>query len=148
MSKIQNFMQIYMYELEQLLNTKKRELKEISFQSDEANTDRPLKEFLKKLIENEFSKIPEDTKISNLIFNDIIGFNIEELKKIQITRVLLPEQITDDIKKSICVMKNAVYTNPDMCLEILVDGEICYETIELKSTKQDSIPGSSISPFK
>jgi hypothetical protein len=45
MDKIQNFMQVYMYELEIFLYTKKDELKEVSFQSDEANTDRPLKEF-------------------------------------------------------------------------------------------------------
>ena len=41
MSKIQNFMQVYMYELEQFLSTKKEELKTVSFQSDEANTEDP-----------------------------------------------------------------------------------------------------------
>lgn len=144
MSKIQNFMQIYMYELERFLNTKKNELKEVSFQSDEANTDRPLKEFLRTVIEKEFTKIPSDTQIIDVVFNDVSGINVEELKKIQILRVLLPEQITDEIKAIVSAAKDAIYTNPDMCLEILMDGQRYYETIELKSTKQDAIPGSSI----
>ncbi len=144
MSKIQNFMQIYMYELEQFLNTKKDELKKVSFQSDEANTDRPLKEFLRTIIESEFKRIPINTQIKDVIFNDVVGSDIDELKKIQVLRVLLPEQINDEIKLIISASKSAVYTNPDMCLEILMDGQKYYETIELKSTKQDSIPGSSI----
>ncbi len=144
MSKIQNFMQVYMYELEKYLNTKKEELKAVSFQSDEANTDRPLKEFLKNLIEKEFVKIPEDTAIANIEYYGEIGKDLTELKEIKILRVLLPEDITDEIKKIVSATKNAVYTNPDMCLEILMDGKKVYETIELKSTKQDSIPGSSI----
>lgn len=144
MSKIQNFIQIYMYELEQFLNTKKDELKKVSFQSDEANTDRPLKEFLRTIIESEFKRIPINTQIKDVIFNDVVGSDIDELKKIQVLRVLLPEQINDEIKLIISASKNAVYTNPDMCLEILMDGQKYYETIELKSTKQDSIPGSSI----
>ena len=45
------FMRLYMYELEIWLNEHKQELLSISFQSDEANTDRPLKEFLKSAIE-------------------------------------------------------------------------------------------------
>lgn len=137
-------MQIYMYELEQFLCTKKAELKEVSFQSDEANTDRPLKEFLRTVIENEFTRIPSDTQITDVVFNDVAGVDIDELKKVQVLRVLLPEQITDEIKAIVSATKNAVYTNPDMCLEILMDGQKYYETIELKSTKQDSIPGSSI----
>jgi len=144
MSKIQNFMQVYMYELEKFLNTKKEELKAVSFQSDEANTDRPLKEFLKNLIEREFVEIPKDTIITDIEYYGEVGIDLSELKKIRILRVLLPEDITEEIKKIVSTTKNAVYTNPDMCLEIFMDGKIVYETIELKSTKQDSIPGSSI----
>ena len=50
------FMYSYMFELEFFLKSIKDELKEITFQSDEANTDRPLKEFLKLVIENRFNK--------------------------------------------------------------------------------------------
>lgn len=137
-------MQIYMYELENYLATMKDELKKVSFQSDEANTDRPLKEFLKNVIETKFNKIPDDTSIHQVIFNDEDSVDSEELKQILIKRVLLPEEITDDIKAIVSASKDAVYTNPDMCLEIQIDGKIVYETVELKSTKNNSIPGSSI----
>ena len=56
------------------------------------------------------------------------------LMKIKINRVLLPEEITEDIKKWIKESKNAIYTNPDLCLEIIDSEKIYYETIELKST--------------
>lgn len=42
MQNIQNFMCIYMYKLEEDLTKHKDDLIEVSFQSDEANTDRPL----------------------------------------------------------------------------------------------------------
>lgn len=51
MQNIQNFMCIYMYKLEEDLTKHKDDLIEVSFQSDEANTDRPLEEYLKKHIE-------------------------------------------------------------------------------------------------
>lgn len=46
-NKINDFMYIYMYNLEKFLLSKKETLDTISYQSDEANTDRPLKEYLK-----------------------------------------------------------------------------------------------------
>lgn len=144
MKIIQDFMQIYMYELEKFLETKKNELKMVSFQSDEANTDRPLKEFLKSLIETSFSAIPENCEITEIQFEGVNSTNITILKTLKINRVLLPEDITEEIRVIIKESKSSVYTNPDMCLEIIFDNKIYYETIELKSTKQDSIPGSSI----
>lgn len=144
MKIIQDFMQIYMYELEKFLETKKNELKMVSFQSDEANTDRPLKEFLKLLIETSFSTIPEKCEITEIQFEGVNSTDITILKTLKINRVLLPEDITEEIREMIKESKSSVYTNPDMCLEIVFDNKIYYETIELKSTKQDSIPGSSI----
>lgn len=143
MRKLQSFMQIYMYELEQFLANKKEDLKLVSFQSDEANTDRPLKEYLKNVIEKEFVKIPNSTSIMKVVFGNL-SVDVEELNDIRILRALLPEEITDEIKKFISASKNVIYTNPDICFEILLDGKKIYETIELKSTKQDSIPGSSV----
>lgn len=141
---IQDFMQVYMYELEKYLELHKEELKQVSFQSDEANTDRPLKEYLKSLIESSFTQIPAATDILSFEFNNAVGTDISELKKIKILQVLLPEEITEPIKEILKTTKDAIYTNPDMCLKLSYDGTIYYETIELKSTKQDSIPGSSI----
>lgn len=51
MKDLSLFMQVYMYELEQFLNQRHNEIQNVSFQSDEANTDRPLKESLKSVIE-------------------------------------------------------------------------------------------------
>ncbi len=144
MQIIQDFMQVYMYELEKFLELKKSEIRQVSFQSDEANTDRPLKEFLKKTIESSFSSIPNSTSIASIKFEDTVGIDVDILKEIRITQVLLPEDITDEIKEILKATKNAIYTNPDMCLKILYNNNIFYETVELKSTKQDSIPGSSI----
>lgn len=137
------FMYFYMYELENFLNSKKSELLNISFQSDEANTDRPLKEYLKKIIENEINMLPTDSLIQSLEINNKLHFKKTYLDY-KIKRVLLREDISDDIKKRIKEEKSSIYTNPDICLEIEINNHLYYETIELKSTKNNSIPGSSI----
>lgn len=137
------FMYFYMYELELLLNSKKDDLLTISFQSDEANTDRPLKEFLKKIITDELRSLPISPTINTLrIENEI--YSVEPYLKYNINKVLLPDEISDELKLHLKNLKNAVYTNPDICFEIQCGDYIYYETIELKSTKSDSIPGSSI----
>lgn len=100
MDFIQIFMRIYMYELEKFLLTKIKELQKVSFQSDEANTDRPLKELIKKIIENEFYCIPDNSNIENLIIENA-EINLLTIKDIYISHVFLPEEITDEIKKKI-----------------------------------------------
>lgn len=144
MQNIQYFMCIYMYKLEEDLIKHKSDLIEVSFQSDEANTDRPLKEYLKKHIEESFPSIPEDTDITSLCFEGTTYTDIQSIKKIRVNRVLLPEDISDELKETIKASKSSVYTNPDLYLELILDNELCYESIELKSTKKDAIPGSSI----
>lgn len=137
------FMYFYMYELEVFLNSKKDDLLTISFQSDEANTDRPLKEFLKFLIENELNVLPRNSLTNSLYINNKFH-SIEPYLMYKIKRVLLPDELTDDLKKQLKERQSSTYTNPDICLEIDNNGKLFYETIELKSTKTDSIPGSSI----
>lgn len=144
MQNIQNFMCIYMYKLEEDLTNHKDDLIEVSFQSDEANTDRPLKEYLKKHIEESFSSIPEDTDITSLCFEGATFTDMLAIKQIRVNRVLLPEDIADELKEAIKASKSSVYTNPDLYLELKLGNELSYESIELKSTKNDSIPGSSI----
>lgn len=144
MQNIQNFMCIYMYKLEEDLTNHKDDLIEVSFQSDEANTDRPLKEYLKKHIEESFSSIPEDTDITSLCFEGATFTDMLAIKQIRVNRVLLPEDISDELKEAIKASKSSVYTNPDLYLELKLGNELSYESIELKSTKNDSIPGSSI----
>lgn len=135
---------IYMYKLEENLLEHKNDLIKVSFQSDEANTDRPLKEYLKKHIEESFCTIPSDVDITSLCFEGTTHADIQDIKKIKVNRVLLPEDISDELKKQIKASKSGVYTNPDLYLELKLDDKISYESIELKSTKTDSIPGSSI----
>ncbi len=108
MQIIQEFMQIYMYELEKYLETKKEEMKQDSFQSDEANTDRSLKEFLKRTIESSFCSIPETTEISSVQFEGTVGTDMETLKTIKIKKVFLPEDITDEIREIVKASKNAI----------------------------------------
>lgn len=144
MQNLQNFMRIYMYKLEEDLTKHKDDLIEVSFQSDEANTDRPLKEYLKKHIEESFPSIPENTEIDSICFEGTNFIDIQAIKRIRINRVLLPEDISVELKEIIKASKSSVYTNPDLYLELILDDERFYESIELKSTKNDSIPGSSV----
>ncbi len=147
-NKIESFMAVFMCELEQYLQAHLDDLKNISFQSDEANTDRPLKEYLKKIIEDECNGINELSKIKYVQYlkDDTVCREeiTDEIRNIYISRVLLPDEITENIKEILKAKKSAVFTNPDLCFELNIDGKVVYETIELKSTKEDAIPGSSV----
>lgn len=80
------------------------------------------------------------------------NFCYNEISNIYISKVLLPEQIDNKIKNVLLNNDSStVYTNPDLCLEISDSGELFYEIIELKTTKVNTIPGSSvqqISPYR
>ena len=148
---IEPFMCIYMCELEMYLKSHIDELLKISFQSDEANTDRPLKEYLKKTIEQNCNRIESLCDIKTVSFTSCWYEIDESIRNIFIQKVLLPDGLTDDIKLVLKSRKNGVFTNPDLCLELNVGGNIVYETVELKSTKTDAIPGSSVqqvSPYE
>ena len=102
-----------------------------------------MKEYFKKLLENNFNKIPSSTEIEMLVDDDR-KISIESLKDVLVTRILLPEDVTPKIKEILSFGKSGVYTNPDICLELSLGKDFYYEPIELKTTKTDSIPGSSI----
>ena len=136
-------MHFYMLELEIFLNSQKKNLLTVSFQSDEANTDRPLKEYLKSAIENELNMLPSNPIVSKLFIDDQTH-SIEEYRDYKISRVILPDEIDEILKQKIKESKSASYTNPDICLEIKGNTSTFYQTVELKSTKNDSITGSSI----
>jgi len=139
-NKSKFFMHAYMYELERFLGTQKDEISKVSLWLDEANADRELKVYFKKLIESVFNKIPSDTDIKGVVIEGIGKCDIAHLQNIFITRVLLPEDISDQIKGALGRSKGRVYTNPDICLEISIDGKLHYEPVELKTTKKDAIP--------
>lgn len=137
------FMHFYMFELEIFLNSNIENLVTVSFQSDEANPDRPLKEYLKSLIENRFNKLPSNPHANSLVLNDTT-YSIDKYQDYKVKKVILPDEIDMNLKHKIMSEKTNYYTSPDMTLEISCNDATFYETIELKSTKNDSIPGSSV----
>lgn len=150
---IQYFMYFFMYKLEILLLYKKDSFRKISFQSDEANTDRPLKEFIKNIILSECKDIEDinlEISFENHSNSNRIVIPSKKCCNFSINKVYLPDELTPIIKDRLSKNKNCVYTEPDICLEIIdsTTKNIFYETVELKSTKTDSIPGSSVQQIK
>jgi len=144
---------LYFYQIERLLNGSPNALQEIKFQSEEANTDEYLKEFFKDfLLQN--NSINEEYTPKRLIYTkDGIEQKIEtkDFFSYEILDVLLPSDLSKELKTGIKDSKKSVYTSPDLYLVISNGTDIYYESVELKSTKDNSIPGSSIqqvSPYE
>lgn len=149
---LNSFLIVYFYKIENELNNTKNGLETIKFQSEEANTD----EFLKRYFQD-FLTIHnnvKDIKLKKLavkIDSEEHIIDIEKLKSYRISNVLLPEHLTNEQKKEITASKKSVYTSPDLYLEITDGTNIYFESVELKSTKDNNIPGSSVqqvSPFE
>lgn len=149
---IDGFLLLYFFQLEENLNNNQNDLNSIKFQSEESNTDEFLKLFFKKYIEK--NKSINDCSFSEVSFffnNQKKSFPTQKLSRFIIDQVFLPEDITEKLKIEISKNKNSVYTNPDLYLKIKNGNNIYYESIELKSTKNNHIPGSSVqqvSPFE
>ncbi|QPA30054.1 hypothetical protein [Thermaerobacillus caldiproteolyticus] len=146
------FMYAFMFELEQTLQNNINKLKEINFHADEANVDTELKSFLKQYIKEEFNRIPEEKWGSNLslVFTDgrinqKESLSYSTFKNLYISEVYLPNELTDNLKEAVR-KEGRVFVNPDLLLEIREDDteNITFIPIELKSTKDDKIPGSSV----
>lgn len=149
---LNSFLYIYFYTLEERINATKDDLKSIKFQSEEANTD----EFVKKYFKDYILKQPQ-IKESNLealcisIDSDKTSIKVEDLSNFKITNVYLPHELDESQKKEIAKTKSSVYTNPDLYLKISDGKKTYFESLELKSTKNNKIPGSSVqqvSPFE
>lgn len=146
------FLSVYFYEIEQKLNSTKNELELIKFQSEEANTDEFLKRYFKEFLSIHNSI--KETKIEKLelqVDSETHQIDTKDLFNYQVTTVFLPEELTVNQKQEITKAKSSVYTNPDLYLEISDGTTLFYESVELKSTKNDVIPGSSVqqvSPFE
>ena len=147
-----SFLMVYFYSIEKLLNEDNNGLENIGFQSEEANTDEFQKRFFQEyLLQHNNIKETNIEKLSIKV--DIMEYQIDisELKSFSIVDVLMPKQLTQDQKKKITETKRSVYTNPDLYLEISDGTNIYYESLELKSTKDNNIPGSSVqqvSPYE
>ncbi len=149
---LNSFLIVYFYKIENELNNTKNGLETIKFQSEEANTD----EFLKKYFQDFLSKHNDvqDVKLKKLavkVDSEEHIIDIEKLKSYKISNVLLPEHLNSQQKKEITASKKSVYTSPDLYLEITDGTTVYFESVELKSTKDNNIPGSSVqqvSPFE
>jgi hypothetical protein len=149
---LNSFLIVYFYKIENELNTTKNGLETIKFQSEEANTDEFLKRYFQDFLlkHNDLSGV-KLKKISVKIDLEEHTIEVENLKSYKITNVLLPEHLSTGQKKSITESKKSVYTSPDLYLEITDGTNIYFESVELKSTKDNNIPGSSVqqvSPFE
>lgn len=149
---LNSFLIVYFYKIENELNTSKNRLETIKFQSEEANTDEHLKKYFQEfIIKNNSITDVKLKKLAIKIDSEVHSIDIENLKSFKISNVLLPEQLNAEQKKRITESKKSVYTNPDLYLEITDGATIYFESVELKSTKDNNIPGSSVqqvSPFE
>lgn len=140
---INDFMYIYMYELENFLNTYDIKSSDLNRQSDEANTDRQSKILLKNIILYKLNSIKDSKLVCASVNGRKIDINL--LKKISIINVQTQEELTNKDKERIKEnKKSTVYTNPDLYLTLYFNGKLYFESIEVKSTKNDKIPGSSV----
>jgi len=145
------FLTLLFYNLEEELNNNSEELNKVKFQSEEANTDEFLKKYLKEFILKKFTTASNLEKVLIISSGQQYDFDTEPLQAFSVEKVLLPEELSDKQKKIISKQKESVYTNPDLYLEISNNDRLYYESIELKSTKRNKIPGSSIqqiSPYE
>lgn len=144
-TRLNSFLLVYFYMIEQKINTTEDALGSISFQSEEANTDKGLKEFFKKyMLANNHIKDIDLTTLNLTIDSEQQTVNIEDIKAFEITKIYLPSELTNALKAKIKDSKDAVYTKPDLYLEISNGEQVYYQSLELKSTKKDEISGSSI----
>lgn len=142
---VQLFLAVYFYLLESELNNSYNELSKVKFQSEEANTDEHLKKYFQKYIldNNDISK----TKLKSVLIKNDTKTNTIDISKLityKIMNVFLPEELSKEQKEDITRSKKSVYTNPDLYLEISNGKNSCFEPLELKSTKNNNIPGSSV----
>ena len=149
---LNSFLIVYFYKIENELNTTKNGLETIKFQSEEANTDEHLKKYFQEFLlkHNDLSNV-KLKKLAVKIDAEEHTIDIENLQSYKIKNVLLPEQLSTEQKKSITESKKSVYTSPDLYLEITDGTNFYFESVELKSTKDNNIPGSSVqqvSPFE
>ncbi len=149
---LNSFLIVYFYNIENELNTTSNGLETIKFQSEEANTDEHLKIFFQDFIlkHNDLTGV-KLKKLTIKIDSEDQIIEIEQLKSYKILKVLLPEQLSTAQKQHISESKKSVYTNPDLYLEITDGQNVYFESVELKSTKDNNIPGSSIqqvSPYE
>ncbi len=149
MTELSAFLHLYLYQIERQLNSNTSLLESIIFQSDEANTDSDLKLFLKGYILDN-PELTDQIQVSSVIYergvdDDSTQYNAGDISKYRIENVFLKAELTEQHVAIIkAEKKGSVYTDPDLLLLITDGTDHQYVTLELKSTKNDKIPGSSV----
>lgn len=137
---IEAYMAAFLYELEHKLNFDNKVFRGIKFQQDEANTDKELKTALKAFIEEKCNTITMIDVVK--LDNDEFHLNLQDFGVVQ---ALIPDDYDDEISNLVKEeKKDAVLVKPDLVLKCRFADEYLYQKIELKSTKTDKIPGSSV----
>ena len=137
------FFSIYLFCLEHNSTLIYKISKEVNFHSQEANTDEDLKICLRDF----FKAYPhctcsQDFTLYLLIDKNKYIFDFSQLSRFYIQDVLLGSEMSDEQVDYIKAIKtSSVYTNPDLLI-VLNTGQLI--PLELKSTKKDKIPGSSV----
>lgn len=142
--KIISFLSVKLYLLENNTSLKNK-LSTTTFHADEANTDKELKLVIKSfLLDNGDLDINDEFRIEFKINNKIHKVYYKEINDFRIKNVILPNELSDCHKEWIKNRRAGNYVKPDLLLEIGNDHFLQYITLELKSTKDNKIPGSSI----
>lgn len=132
------YMRAYLFELEEEINSNPNIFRNVNFQLDEANTDKGIKTALKELINSKCNRI---RKIQHVILDenkfdlDISSFEV---------RAKIPEDYSKKDKEKAKEGKESIFVEPDMILICKTSNGSFTEYLELKSTKGDKIPGSSV----
>lgn len=137
------FMLLYLKALEKN-DTLLSDLGKVNFHLDEANSDKEAKAIIKKfMLENPILLNSPNLKIIQQ--SGGVDFKLSTIKSIQVKQVYLPDELTEQLKDFIKSTKsNSVYTNPDILVELYNGQETKFFSVELKSTKKNEIPGSSV----
>ncbi|MFI3270289.1 MAG: hypothetical protein SNG14_05395 [Rikenellaceae bacterium] len=140
------FMQLYLYQLECILSGNESLLNKIRFQSEEANTDEDLKLFFKDFMLNNDRLLPHYMFGVDFISDDGVceQYDCAQFAGYKIEDVYLPNELTEEQKELVKSQKSGAYTNPDILLLVSNGESQQYVSIELKSTKNNKIPGSSV----
>lgn len=133
------FISAFLFELEIELKKDLSYFDDVVFQFDEANTDQQIKIKIRDYILNNLKNTNSVVQISQN--GDTISL---EKNTYIIYDVKVPSQLSSEDKSYIKSIKKSNYTNPDLLLIISDGKELIRIPIEVKSTKNDKIPGSSI----
>lgn len=121
-------------------------LSSVTYHLDEANSDKEAKKVIQSyMLGNPTLPNHPTMNLRVRAGSDIVHFDNFQLSQVRVANVFLPEQLTDSMKSTIkASKKNTVYTSPDLYIELTFNSYSYFTEIELKSTKTNRIPGSSV----